>query len=113
MSANFMNKKIYLSNRIRDNRELLNTLKTDQNSIYDELRYVLSQSEEEFNYSAPEVVDYCFYILKDYIEVDGNVYNENLVESGVGLGLNIYGNPIKCFKCDSPEHVQKDCGILN
>jgi len=97
-------KKKYLLKRIQDKNETL------KNYTYvSEIRYILSQASERFVYSAPEVVDGCFNYLKNFIELDENFNKDNSGKKDIGLGLNIYGDPIKCYICDSPDHVQKDC----
>ena len=97
-------KKKYLLKRIQDEYE---TLKNFTNGS--EISYILSQASENFVYSAPEVVDECFRYLKNFIVLDDNFHKDN-VKKDTGLGLNIYGDKIKCYICESYDHVQKDCG---
>jgi len=103
----FEMKKQYLLKRINEEYNLLTSL-SRKNS---ELLYILSQAKDKFFYSAPEVVDGCFSILKNIISLDEHIYNNDV--KYIGLGLNIYGKPIKCLVCDSLEHVQKDCNKLS
>ena len=65
-------KKKYLIRRIGEENMLLKNVPYDS-----EIRYVLKQAEDNFFYSAPEVIDYCFQILKKFIELDENEYNNN------------------------------------
>jgi len=64
-------KKRYLVRRIGEENMLIKSVPYDS-----EIRYVLKQAEDNFFYSAPEVVDYCFRILKGFIELDENEYNK-------------------------------------
>jgi len=96
-------KKKYLLKRIQDEYETL------KNFTYgSEISYILSQASENFVYSAPEVVDECFRYLKNFIVLDDNFHKDD-VKKDTGLGLNIYGDKIKCYICESYDHVQKDC----
>lgn len=96
-------KKQYLLKRIKDEHETL------KNFTYgSEIGYILSQASEKFVYSAPEVVDACFNYLKNFIVLDDNFHKDG-VQKDIGLGLNIYGDKIKCYICESYDHVQKDC----
>ena len=101
-------KKQYLLKRIKDEYELLKGCRRGS-----EISYILSQASEKFVYSAPEVVDECFNYLKNFIELDENFNKDDNGKKDIGLGLNIYGDPIKCYMCDSPDHVQKDCKQKN
>lgn len=104
----FEMKKQYLLKRIDEEYNLLFSL-----SRYNlELLYILGQAKDKFFYSAPEVVDECFYILKKIILMDEDVYNKGYLKD-FRLGLNIYGKPIRCLICDSLEHLQKDCDKLS
>jgi hypothetical protein len=100
----FEMKKEYLLKRINEEYNLLHKLSINN---WGALSYVLNQARDKFFYSAPEVVDECFYVLKNYILLDEDIYNNGLKDNG--LGLNIYGEPIKCILCDSLEHVQINC----
>ena len=100
-------KKEYLLKRINEEYNLLISLSRDNS----ELIYILSQAKDKFFYSAPEVVDECFSILKKIIYLDEDVYNKSDVKYN-GLGLNIYGEKIRCLVCDSLEHVQINCNKL-
>jgi hypothetical protein len=97
-SIKFSNKKIYLLKRIREEFESLSS------SNDSEIKYILGQAEEKFFYSAPEVVDECFYILNKFIDLD-----EDFDKHNFPLRSNINGQPIRCFICDRLGHVQKDC----
>jgi hypothetical protein len=105
----FEMKKQYLLKRINEESNLLTSL-SRKNS---ELLYILSQAKDKFFYSAPEVVDECFSILKKIISLDEDIYNNEELKNTLGLGLNIYGKKIRCLVCDSLEHVQKDCNKLS
>ena len=85
MSKEFENKKKYLLKRIKE--------------------------EDNFYYSAPEVVDECFEFLKRIIDLNENFNKTN--ETSHKLGVNMYGDPIRCYVCDSLDHVQKDCVRTN
>ena len=77
-------KKKYLIRRIGEENMLLKKVPYDS-----EIRYVLKQAEDNFFYSAPEVIDYCFQILKKFIELDENEYNNNKHEETQLLLKNI------------------------
>ena len=71
LKTNEMKKK-YLVRRIAEENMLV------KNFPYgSEIRYVLKQAEDNFFYSAPEIIDYCFNILKEFIELDENEYNNS------------------------------------
>jgi hypothetical protein len=94
-------KKRYLLKKISDS-----SIKLVKFPRHSEVRYILKLAEENFIYSAPEVVDYAFHVLGNEINLSDFKYDD---KKSNGLGLNIYGEPIKCMICDSPDHVQKDC----
>lgn len=95
----FENKKEYLSKRIREEYDFLVKQPYDN-----ELHYIINLCGESFFYSAPEVVDSCFNFLKRYIHLDDDFEIKS---------VNIYGNPIRCYNCDSFGHVQKDCDKID
>ena len=103
----FEMKKEYLLKRIDEEYNLLSSLSRNES----ELLYILGQAKNKFFYSAPEVVDECFSVLKNIIYLDEYIYNNGKLKY-TGLGVNIYGKKIRCLLCNSLEHVQIDCDKL-
>lgn len=101
--SNFENKKIYLLTRINEERD--NIEKHLERGYNSEFEYVLKQSRDRFFFSAPEIVDYCYYVLSNYISLDRDSY-EN---SPIIKNRNLKGEPIKCLKCDCIGHVYNSC----
>ena len=98
-------KQTYLLKRIKEDEDFL--LEKEKELGYgSELRLVLSKSRDEFFFTAPEEFDNFFSILSNYIELD---YDEYYKPQSPNIRKNIYGEPIRCFKCDKLDHVQKDC----
>lgn len=71
--SNFENKKVYLLNRIKEERDEIEKLH-DCIGYNSEFNYALKQSRDHFFFSAPEIVDYCFDILSKYISLDRDSY---------------------------------------
>ncbi len=105
MSKEFENKKKYLLKRIKEEYDFLK--KMANLNPFSELSYIINMSKDNFFYSAPEVVDECFEFLKRIIDLDENFNKTN--EYPHKFGLNMYGDPIRCYVCDSLDHVQIDC----
>ena len=98
-------KKDYLLKRIKEENEyLVNKMK--EIGFYSEIGLVLGQAKDDFCYTSPESLDYCYEVLSMFVTLDRCEYTN--VPKTI-LGFNIYGKPIRCFKCDSFDHVQKDC----
>jgi hypothetical protein len=98
-------KRQYLVKRIKEsNLSLLDYPRCSQ------MGYILKLAKDEFFFTAPEVVDDCFHTLKHVIELDEDLY-QGLENKSEYLGLNCFGKQIRCFICDSFEHVQKDCEL--
>ncbi len=95
----FESKKKYLSKRIREEYDFLKKCSIRNYN----LQHIISLCSESFFYSAPEVVDWCFDFLRNYIHLDEDF------ECKYKNGVNIYGDPIRCFHCHSFDHILKDC----
>ena len=71
--SNYENKKVYLLNRIKEEHDKIEKL-YDCSGYNSEFNYALKQSRDNFVFSAPEIVDYCFEILSKYISLDRDSY---------------------------------------